>query len=197
MALIDDLLFETERRGIIFHKDTSMPDATQLGYDGDPNAAVEANSDGEFLLYHSPSGTSFIQKDTTPFTKWNKVSDDAGGLWVIAGSGSSTGTVVGYETTFVNTDLTAGEVTFTHNLNVKYNIVHVSVRDQNNKEVAPDDIVFIDGAHTSIDLAAFAPISGTWAILITGLPDIPIPPIVLPDGSHSLNAGGLNAFGLN
>jgi hypothetical protein len=85
MALINDLLFEVERRSILFHKDTSMPDGTQLGYDGDPNLAVPLNTDGEFLLYHCPSGTRYTQKNTTPFTIWKKVSDDAGGLWVREG----------------------------------------------------------------------------------------------------------------
>jgi len=90
MPLIDDLLFEVERRSILFHKDTSMPDGTQLGYDNDPNLAVPSNSDGEFLLYHSPSGTRYIQKNTSPFTIWKKVSDNAGGLWLEeSGAGGS------------------------------------------------------------------------------------------------------------
>jgi len=88
MALIDDLLFETERRSILFHKDTSMPDATQLGYDGDPNNAVPGNSDGEFLLHNSPGGTRYMQKNTTPYTIWKKVSDAPGGTWEQEASGS-------------------------------------------------------------------------------------------------------------
>lgn len=92
MSQIDDLLFETERRSILFSRGTSMPDGTQLGYDGDPNSADEGNSDGEFLLHHCPSGTRYIQKGTTPYTLWEKLSDDAGGLWEQAGAGEG-GTV--------------------------------------------------------------------------------------------------------
>ena len=53
MALIDDLLFEMERRSILFHRDTTMPDGSQFGYTGNPNNAVPATTDGEFLL-HKP-----------------------------------------------------------------------------------------------------------------------------------------------
>ena len=90
MALIDTLLFETERRSILFHKDTSMPDGTQLGYNSDPNNAVPGDSDGEFLLHNCPSGTRYLQKNVTPFQFWEKVSDDAGGLWIQAGSSGET-----------------------------------------------------------------------------------------------------------
>jgi len=86
MSQLDDLLFETERRSILFHRGTSMPDGTQLGYDGDPNDADPLTSDGEFLLYHCPSGTRYVQKNTVPFTTWDKVSDNAGGLWLAAGT---------------------------------------------------------------------------------------------------------------
>lgn len=88
MAQIDDLLFETERRSILFHKGTSMPDGTQLAYDGDPNFAAPLSSDGEFLLHYCPSGTRYIQKNVVPFQLWEKLSDSPGGVWQAAGSGS-------------------------------------------------------------------------------------------------------------
>lgn len=98
MALIDDLLFETERRSILFHKDTSMPNATQLGYDDDPNNAVPTNSDGEFLLYNCPGGTRYMQKNVTPFALWKKVSDAAGGLWELESAGSGSAALIGVYT---------------------------------------------------------------------------------------------------
>jgi hypothetical protein len=66
MADINDLLFEIERRSIIFHRDTSMPDGSQLGYTGNPNYVDPGNSDGQFLLYHSPSGTHYLDKSVNP-----------------------------------------------------------------------------------------------------------------------------------
>lgn len=89
MALIDDLLFEMERRSILFHRDTTMPDASQLGYTGDPNNAVPGNTDGEFLIHNSPSGTNYMDKGVSPYQKWTKVDDTAGGLWVKTGAGAA------------------------------------------------------------------------------------------------------------
>ena len=67
MATLETLTFELERRSILFHKDTSMPDETQLGYNGDPNLAVNGNTDGETLIYNSPSGTRYLNKSVTPY----------------------------------------------------------------------------------------------------------------------------------
>lgn len=91
MSQIDDLLFETERRSILFHKGTSMPDSTQLAYDGDPNLADPVNTDGEFLLHYCPSGTRYLQKNVTPYQLWEKLSDAPGGIWNKAGASSSSG----------------------------------------------------------------------------------------------------------
>jgi len=81
MATNDELGFEVERRVIIFHRDTSMPDDTQLGYVGDPNNVINGNTDGETLLYNSPSGSKYLDKDSDPHERWVKVVDVAGGLW--------------------------------------------------------------------------------------------------------------------
>jgi len=80
MATINELGFEIERRGIIFHKDTSMPDGSQLGYSGNPNNAINGNTPGESLIYNCPSGTMYIDKNITPYYIYDKVEDLAGGL---------------------------------------------------------------------------------------------------------------------
>jgi len=67
MAQIDNVIFELERRSILFHKDTSMPDETQLGYNGNPNLAINGNTDGETLIYNSPSGTRYLNKSIVPY----------------------------------------------------------------------------------------------------------------------------------
>ena len=88
MPTTDILGFEIERRVIIFHRDTTMPDDTQLGYIGDPNNVINGNSDGETLLYNSPSGSKYLDKGLTPHERWSKVDDSAGGLWELeAGEG--------------------------------------------------------------------------------------------------------------
>ena len=86
MATLDDLLFEVERRIIVFHKDTSMPDESQLGYTGDPNNAVNGNTDGETLLHNCPSGSRYLDKGSVPHARWVKVSDAPGGDWVEEGA---------------------------------------------------------------------------------------------------------------
>ena len=92
MATLDGLGFEIERRIIVFHRDTTMPDDTQLGYIGNPNNAINGNTPGETLLFNSPSGTRYLDKSTYPHQRWDKVQDDGGGLWVEAGgSGGSVG----------------------------------------------------------------------------------------------------------
>lgn len=89
MPAVDDLQFEMERRMILFHRDTSMPDATQLGYVGDPNLIVTPVTPGETLLYNAPSGTRYLDKGTSPYSRWVKVDDIAGGLWQYEGTGST------------------------------------------------------------------------------------------------------------
>jgi hypothetical protein len=63
MGLLEDLLFETERRVILFKSWTSMPDGSQLGYNGDPNDADPDVSDGQFLIYNCPVGTRYQEDD--------------------------------------------------------------------------------------------------------------------------------------
>ena len=89
MPTLEDLGFELERRTIIFHKDTSMPDGSQLGYVGDPNNVIPSNSPGEALLFNCPSGTSYYDKTTSPYRKWEKVEDTPGGLWIMSGEGTT------------------------------------------------------------------------------------------------------------
>jgi len=97
MATTTELSFEMERRIILFHKDTSMPDDTQLGYTGDPNSASNGATAGQTLLYNSPSGAKYLDKSTDPYERWAKVQDTAGGTWVSEGSSTSTGLLIEVE----------------------------------------------------------------------------------------------------
>lgn len=69
MATLESLGFELERRIIEFKTTTTMPDDTQLGFDGDPNTAVNGATPGQTLIYSCPLGTQFIQQSGT---KWFK-----------------------------------------------------------------------------------------------------------------------------
>lgn len=94
MVTFEELGFETERRSILFHRNTAMPDGSLLNYIGDPNNAVPTNTSGEFLLHYCPSGTAYMDKSVDPFIKWEKVSDAPGGLWVISGSSGEGNTTI-------------------------------------------------------------------------------------------------------
>ena len=72
---INDLLFEMERRVVLFSPITKMPDESALGYNADPNDASSSASDGQFLLYNSPVSTRYSQWDSSDnvIQEWAKV----------------------------------------------------------------------------------------------------------------------------
>ena len=76
-ATINSLQFELERGFKLLKSTTTMPDNTQLGYDGDPNDAT-ASTSGQTLLVNAPLGTGFIQQDGT---SWQKTEVGIGGSW--------------------------------------------------------------------------------------------------------------------
>ena len=105
MPSTDQLGFEMERRVIVFHRDTTMPDDTQLGYTGDPNNVVNGNTPGETLLYNAPSGTEYLDKGQDPHVRYKKVQDAAGGTWnEVGGEGGTTGGEYFESESFVLTD---------------------------------------------------------------------------------------------
>ena len=84
MPTLSDLQFEIERAPRILHRDTTMPDESQLGYVGNPNNVLNGNTPGETLLYNAPSGTKYIDKTSQPYEIWEKIEDLSGGVWVSA-----------------------------------------------------------------------------------------------------------------
>lgn len=89
MATLESLQFEMERRVILFKPTTTMPDATQLGYNADPNLIVTPSTAGEQLIYFSPNGTRYLNTDASgnTITEWFKKSQPNG--WLPLGSGDS------------------------------------------------------------------------------------------------------------
>jgi len=86
------LQFEIERRIINFHKDTSMPDGSQLGFDNDPNTALNGATPGETLIYNCPQHSRFAQSDGIQWYKkespnlWEQFGGDSGGGEIDGGS---------------------------------------------------------------------------------------------------------------
>lgn len=77
---------------------------------------------------------------------------------------SDDGASLSYRTTFVNADLSAGNLTITHNLNKQVSAIFIF--DNNNDMIIPDNID-ITGANTStVNLSSFGTLSGTWNLLV-------------------------------
>ena len=84
MADADTNWFEIQRRVVLYKSTTSMPDNTQLGYDGNPNSATNSSTAGEKLLYNSPQGTLYQQSNGVMWRKQLMQN-----TWVELGSSSS------------------------------------------------------------------------------------------------------------
>jgi hypothetical protein len=69
MATMEQLLFELQRRVILFKPTTVMPDGSSLGFDNDPNTATGSGTPGEVLVYNCPQGSRYQQSDGTQWYK--------------------------------------------------------------------------------------------------------------------------------
>ena len=88
MATTDELLFEMQRRVILFNSGTTMPDNINvLGYEGNPNLANTSTS-GQTLLYNSPRGTHYIE--LVNGNLWYK--QQIPNTWINLTSGTASGT---------------------------------------------------------------------------------------------------------
>ena len=147
MADLASLGFEIERRNIVFHKDTTMPDGSQLAYIGDPNDAVNGHTSGETLLYNCPSGTRYLDKTYEPYDRWVKVSDSPGGVWVkeSAGGGSNSYNHV--------QAVSAAIWNVNHNLGKNYPSVTV-VDSSFAKEEVIGQVIYIDSNNLQIKFSA-------------------------------------------
>ncbi len=71
-----------------------------------------------------------------------------------------------YRQSFVNGDLVAGVLSVTHSLGVRYN--HVTIYDNSNQMITPDQITDVDANNITIDLTSFGAIAGTWNLVVGG-----------------------------
>ena len=71
MATTEDNSFEIERRVIMFKSTTTLPNGSALGYNGDPNAAINGNTDGETLIYNCPVNTRYSEDNGSEWSKKN------------------------------------------------------------------------------------------------------------------------------
>jgi phage-related tail fiber protein len=68
--------------------------------------------------------------------------------------------------TFTNSNLSSGILTLAHNLGQQFS--QVTVFDNSNKIIIPDDITATDSNNCEIDLSDFGTITGTWTVVVCG-----------------------------
>jgi hypothetical protein len=67
---------------------------------------------------------------------------------------------------FVDADLTAGVLTFAHNLGQQYPAIVVV--NNSGKQVIPDDVTFTNANSAAIDLTSYGTLTGTWNVRAVG-----------------------------
>jgi hypothetical protein len=113
-----------------------------------------------------------IQPDEITGTNANTTSIDLGsftvtGTWrvvISAAGGTTTTNPNSFRTSFVDGDLTAGVLTVTHSMGEKY--VDVTVYNNTDNKIMPDDITLTDANNLDIDLTSFGTLTGTWNLVV-------------------------------
>jgi len=109
---------------------------------------------------------------------------------------AGSGNVVGATRTFTQADLSSGVLTFAHNLTAEDEILHVTIKTNNNKKIEVDDILYVDENVVQANLGMITPITGLWTILVTCLQGTIIPPVSL-SYRRFLNGPTINQITLN
>lgn len=97
---------------------------------------------------------------TSASVLWDETND----RWAVGLAGSEKPITTWYETTFTNATLTAGVLTVTHSLGRRY--LPVTIADNNNKQIIPDEITFTSTSALSVDLTSYGTLSGTWTVAV-------------------------------
>jgi hypothetical protein len=69
-----------------------------------------------------------------------------------------------FRASFTNATLTGGALTVTHGLGQQF--VDVTIFDNNNKKVQPDDVTCGSATAATVDLSSFGSLTGTWNVLV-------------------------------
>lgn len=134
--------------------------------------------DGWFNTLHGDGSnltgivTDFLSLSDTPSSYTGmeasgvRVNGTATGLefFNLGSTGGGTGGT-GTWSTFTNSDLTAGVLTFSHGLGIRYNVVQIF--DNSFKQIIPDDVTLTSTVQCSVDLTSYGTITGTWYIVVT------------------------------
>lgn len=93
---------------------------------------------------------------------WDETTDE----WMAGTVAAPIAIARAYRTTFTNATLSVGTLTLTHGLGKQD--VTVTVIDNNNKQIIPDEITFTNSTSLVIDLTTYGTLSGTWRVVVAG-----------------------------
>jgi len=135
------------------------------------NAATENDVELQTLGDDSNIGLELVPKGNGKIGinnayKFPNLDGNANEVLITDGSGnlSFSDLMNSYTNTFVDGDLTAGVLTISHNLGTKNTIV--SVYDNSDNVIVPDEITATDINTTTIDLSSYGTLTGTWRYVI-------------------------------
>lgn len=109
------------------------------------------------MLVFTQSDQSYWSLKAGP---WAGVDSD----WTKATLSSST--TIAYRLAFVFSDLVSGVLSVTHDIGQKY--VTVSIYDENDKQIVPNEISLQSSTQLEIDFTGFGSFSGTWNVVVIG-----------------------------
>jgi len=148
-----------------------------------------------FAVGNGVAGNKVIQANNAdvnkPALRYNDSTDvwefsNDGTTWQDFGTGSGS---VSYSLSFNNASLVAGILTVNHALSVNYPIV--SVYDNSNKIIIPDEVTSVTANQLTIDLTSFGTIAGTWNLLV--LPSGATAGTAV-DTTNNQSVGGIKTF---
>lgn len=82
-----------------------------------------------------------------------------------SGGTSPSPTLSYYRLAFTNGSLTGNILSVTHNLGIMY-VAGVTVYDNNNQKIIPNEIMPLTANTLSVDLTTFTPLTGTWNLIV-------------------------------
>ena len=102
---------------------------------------------------------------TTPENGWAAYAETPEIIYVFDGTDWNPLPIAArFTQSFVNGDLAAGVLPVTHNLGAtRY---PVTVSDENDNIIGPDEVNFVDGNSLTVDLSSFGAIAGTWNVVV-------------------------------
>lgn len=159
---------------LLTQSDPNIPNGKTLSTTG--GALQFSPSTGALTIVNNPvfSGVGGIvppvgttgQRPSSPAQGQTRFNTTLGALETYNGTNwKASGTAV-FRSSFTNATLASGILTVTHAIGEQF--VQVTVIDNNNRAVIPDEVEMISTTQTTIHLSSFGTLTGTWRVVVTG-----------------------------